>query len=272
MFNFIKNKFAFIIIISVLTLGLLIAGAIVMYQDNSKVFESEGYIISTTTKKNSKYYFSPNTKYKENVDKDITFKDSDSKSVTVSSENFVHYQNGSISFLTRGALLNLGEINSSALNYYNVDNDDIITYKNKNYVVNSNKGTVNIESFIGRISDNKYIIAGNNLSLKIPNKTEKITGDYFEVLFIENGIVKIDNKDVSYQVTAQNSFINVGNNIRINLGNEKIYNEGSAKMLLSQITINGDENINLDDNKKDKNGADGNGAGEDRRGKESGHA
>ena len=117
MFNFIKNKFAFIIIISVLTLGLLIAGAIVMYQDNSKVFENEGYIISTTAKKNSKYYFSPNTKYKENVDKDITFKDSDSKSVTISSENFVHYQNGSISFLTRGALLNLGEINSSALNY-----------------------------------------------------------------------------------------------------------------------------------------------------------
>ncbi|MBQ6494908.1 MAG: hypothetical protein IJI49_02790 [Bacilli bacterium] len=259
MFNFIKNKFAFIIIISVLTLGLLIAGAIVMYQDNSKVFESEGYIISTTTKKNSKYYFSPNTKYKENVDKDITFKDSDSKSVTVSSENFVHYQNGSISFLTRGALLNLGEINSSALNYYNVDNDDIITYKNKNYVVNSNKGTVNIESFIGRISDNKYIIAGNNLSLKIPNKTEKITGDYFEVLFIENGIVKIDNKESSYQVTAQDTTISVGNDTVIDLGTGKIFHNGEAKMLMSQLTINGDENIDIETPEKKDNDSSGSG-------------
>ncbi len=193
MFNFIKNKFAFIIAISALTLIMLVAGAVILYQDNSKVFENEGYIISSTAKKNAKYYFSANTKYKENVDSDIVFKDSDSKSVTVSAENFVHYQNGSIGFLTNGALLNLNEINSSALNYYNVRNDDIITYKNKNYVVKSNKGEVNIESLIGRISDNKYIVAGKNVTLKVPNKTEKISGNYFEILFIENGIVKIDN-------------------------------------------------------------------------------
>ena len=126
MFNFIKNKFAFIIAISLLTLILLVAGAVILYQDKSKTFKNEGYIISTTTKKNSKYYFSPNTKYKSNVDNDIVFKDSDSKKVTVSSENFVHYQNGSLAFLTKGAILNLNEINSSAMNYYNVDNDVVI--------------------------------------------------------------------------------------------------------------------------------------------------
>ena len=270
MFNFIKNKFAFIITISVLTLGLLIAGAVIMYQDNTKTFENEGYIISTTAKKNSKYYFSPNTKYKENVDKDIVFKDSDSKSVTVSAENFVHYQNGSLSFLTKGAILNLGEINSSALNYYNVDNDDLITYKNKSYVVNSNKGTVNIDSFIGRISDNKYIIAGKDLALKIPNKTEKITGDYFEVLFIENGIVKIDNNEVSYQVTAQDTTISVGNDTVIDLGTGKIFHNGEAKMLMSQLTINGDENIDIEtvDNKEDKSKGSGSGEGTDGNGED----
>ena len=40
--------------------------------------------------------------------------------------------------------------------------------------------------------------------------------DYFEVLFIEEGIVKIDNQEASYQVTAQDSYIYVGNNIIIN--------------------------------------------------------
>lgn len=262
MFNFIKNKFAFIIGISLLTLLLLVIGAVVLYQDNSKIFETEGYIISTNSKNNIKYYFSPNTKYKDSVDNNVVFKDTDSKSVSVSNENFVHYQNGSIGFLTRGAILNLSEINSAAMNYYNVNDDDIITYRNNNYIVESNKGTVNIETFIGRISDNKYIVAGKDLSLKIPNNSEKITGDYFEILFIENGIVKIDNQEVSYQVTAQDTSISVGNNIMLDLGTGKIYYNGEAKMLMSQLTINGNENIDIDTVEKEKEDEAGSASGE----------
>ena len=262
MFNFIKNKFLFIIAISVLTLILLVVGAITLYKDESASFSDEGYIISTTTKKNAKFYFSANTKYKDNADNKVTFKNIKSKTVSVDPASFVHYNNGSILFLQKGALVNLNEINSPIVSYYNVTRNNIIKKDNNYYTVSSNGEDINLNSFIGRISDKKYIFAGNNLSLEIPSKNNKITGDYFEVTYIKDGIVKIDNKDVSYQVTAQNSFINVGNNIRINLGNEKIYYEGSAKMLLSQITINGDENINLDVNKENGSGAGGNGSGD----------
>ena len=53
MFKFIKNKFLFIVIISVITLVLLVIGAIALYKDESLVFNNEGYIISTTTTKKS---------------------------------------------------------------------------------------------------------------------------------------------------------------------------------------------------------------------------
>ena len=106
---------------------------------------------------------------------------------------------------------------------------------------------------MGRISDNKYIIAGKDLVLKVPNNDQRITGDYFEILFIENGIVKIDNQEASYQVTAQNTSISVGDNITIDLGTGKIAYNGDVKMLMSQLTINGDENINLDVAEKDNN-------------------
>lgn len=262
MFNFIKNKFLFIIAISILTLIVLIALAVTLYKDESTSFSDGGYIISTTTKKNAKYYFSANTKYKDNADNKVTFKNNKSKKVAVDPASFVHYDNGSIVFLQKGALLNLNEINSSIVSYYNVTRDNIIKKNSNNYSVSSNGEDISLNSFIGRISDNKYIVAGSNLSLEVPGENDKITGDYFEVTYIKDGIVKIDNKNVSYQVTAQNSFINVGNSIRINLGNEKIYYDGSAKMLLSQITINGDENINLDVNKKDSKKDEENGTGE----------
>lgn len=261
MLKFIKNKFVFIIGISVITLVLLIVGAISLYEDKSLSFSGDGYVISTTkTQEGAKYYFSANTKYSKNVDNDVTFKDNDSKDVVVSPASFVHYLDGSIGYLQRGALVNLGEVNSSLINYYNVNENNLISYKSGNYSFAINGDDVLVNAFVGRISDNKYIIAGSGLSLQLPNKTDKIEGDYFEVLFVEGGIVKIDNQQASYQVTAQDSYIYVGDNVIINLGNEKILYDGQAKMLLSQITINGDENIDLDE--IDRNGSGGGGSGD----------
>ena len=241
-----KNKFFVIIGLSVITLVLLVVGAVTLHKDNSVSFSNDGYILSTSASEEEKYYFKADTKYKKNVDGDVVFNDKNNNSVVVDTANFVHYSNGPIAFLQKGAIVNLKEINKPIISYYNVTPDNIIGYDSNGYVVKTNNNeNVSIDSFVGRISDNKYIIAGNDLSLKIPNKSGEIEGDYFEVLFIEDGIVKIDNEDNSYQVTAQGTYFYVGNDIIINLGDGKIYYDGEAKMLLSQITINGDENIDL---------------------------
>lgn len=261
MFKFIKNKFLFIVLISVATLALLIVGALSLYKDTSSIFASDGYIIEATSKTNNKYYFSANTKYKENVDEKITFSDTESNKVVVDPASFVHYLNGNISFLQRGAIVNLEELNSPMVSYYNITDQNTIVYENGEYTVTSNGKKISIESLIGRISDKKYIIAGKNLSLKIPKVEEQISGEYFEILYIEEGIVKIDNQEASYQVTAQDSYVYVGDNITISLGDGKIFYEGEAKMLLSQITINGDENIDLDVEKENTTGGGGTGSG-----------
>ena len=36
-------------------------------------------------------------------------------------------------------------------------------------------------------SDNKYIVAGNNLSVERPTSDSKISGDYFEITYIKDG-------------------------------------------------------------------------------------
>ena len=260
MLKFIKNKFLFIVLISIATLAVLIIGALTLYEDTSSVFASDGYILETTSETNKKYYFSANTKYKENVDEQITFSDNDSNTVAVDPASFVHYLNGNVSFLQKGALVNLADINSPMVSYYNITSDNTIIKEDEQYTVTSNDKKINIESFVGRINDNKYLIAGSDVSIKIPKVEEKIYGEYFEILYIEEGIIKIDNQEASYQVTAQDSYVYVGENITINLGNGKIFYDGEAKMLLSQITINGDENIDLDV-VEDKNTGGGSGDG-----------
>lgn len=259
--KFIKNKFLFILLISITTLIILIIGAVSLHKDNSLIFDNDGYVIETTTKTNTKYYFSANTKYKENVDEQITFLDKDSNKVAVAPASFVHYNNGNISFLQKGALVNLADITNPMVSYYNITNQNTIVHENNHYIITSNEKKISIDSFIGRINDQKYIIAGKNITLKIPTEEARITGDYFELTFIEEGIVKIDNEDRSYQVTAQDTYIYVGDSITINLGDGKIFYDGDAKMLLSQITINGNENINLDVEKDKNGGGGGNGNG-----------
>lgn len=255
-----KKNFLFIILISIATLAILVVGALSLYKDNSLVFANDGYIIETSTKTNTKYYFSANTKYKENVDEKITFEDKDNNKVSVDPASFVHYNNGNVSFLQKGALVNLVDITSPMVSYYNITKENTIVKEQAHYTVISNDKRINIDSFIGRINDNKYLIAGKNIELKIPTENNRIIGDFFEVNYIEEGIVKIDNKDHSFQVTAQDSYIYIGENITINLGDGKIFYDGDAKMLMSQITINNNENIDLD--VEEQQGGSGGGSGE----------
>ena len=115
-----KKNFLFIILISIMTLVVLVVGAFTLYKDTSLEFASDGYIIETSTKTNTKYYFSANTKYKENVDDKIAFEDKENKKVSVDPASFVHYNNGNVSFLKKGALVNLTDITSPMVSYYNI--------------------------------------------------------------------------------------------------------------------------------------------------------
>ena len=258
----LKNRFVIIIGLSVITLVLLIIGAVTLYEDNSLSFLNDGYILSTTASTDDRYYFSANTKYKKNVDDNVVFSDRESNDVVVDPASFVHYADGSITFLKRGAIVNLNELNNPIISYYNVTNDNLISYDSDRYVITTNNDeNVVVNSFVGRINDSKYIIAGSDLSVKIPDQSEEISGSYFEVLFIEEGIVKVYNEEDSFQVTAQGTYFYIGDNIIINLGDNKIYYDGEAKMLLSQITINGDENIDLAVNDDATGGGSGTGDG-----------
>lgn len=254
-----KSNFLFIVGISIIVIVLFIVGFVVFYEDSSFIFNNDGYIISATENSSDSYSFANGTKYKSNLNNDIAFEDTNKKSVAVDSACFVHYQDGSLSFLQNGALLDLDKVNDDYVPYYNISNKFIINYSNGIYSITNDTKSLSFSNWIGRISDSKYIVVGKNLSLKIPGVNKSIEGDYFEFLFMTDGVVKIDNQDVSYQVTAQGSTVYVGDNVRIDLGEGQIFYNGESKMLLSQITISGDENISFDEGNGGSGGGDGSG-------------
>lgn len=257
------KNFWLILSLSIITLIALTIGVIFLTRKSTKEFYSAGYIINSTASKSDKYYFNENTVYKENVFDEYTFKDVDNKEVSTSKDNFIHYLDESLSFMKNGVILDLDNFNEKLVPYYNVTDKIILKYSNGGYIVETNDKTLVFGNLLGRITDNKYIVLGSDIRIKLSGNEEAVKGKYFELLFVEDGIVKVENNEGSYQTTTEGTTIFIGDNIRIDLGSKKVFYGEEEKLTLDEMTINGNENINLDTSKvkedKDNNGGTGTG-------------
>ena len=239
------KSFWIILIISIISLVILTVGVIFLTKKSEKEFYSAGYIISSNKTNTDKYYFNDNTVYKENVFDEYVFKNVDNKEVSTSKDNFIHYLDNSLSFMKNGVILDLDNFNENLVPYYNITDKSIIKYTNGSYYVETADKTLIFGNFLGRISENKYIVVGKNIKTKLAGNEELVSGDYFEILFVEDGIVKIENQEGSYQTVSDGTIIYVGDNIKINLGDQNVYYGDENKLSLSEMTIDGDENIDI---------------------------
>lgn len=255
------KSFWIILVISIVALIILTIGVIFLTRKSSKEFYSAGYIINSTASKSDKLYFKDNTVYKENVFEEYVFKNVDNKEVNVDKNNFIHYLDNSLSFMKKGVILDLDNISTSLVPYYNITDASIIKYNNGGYYIETADKTLVFGNFLGKITDNKYIVVGKDIKIKLAGSNETVSGDYFEILFVEDGVVKIENQEGSYQTVSDGTTIYVGNNIKIDLGDKNVYLDDNSKLSLNEMTIDGNENINITpsdgkvkDDKKDNKG------------------
>ena len=239
------KSFWIILIISVITLIALTLGVIFLTRKSSKEFYSAGYIISSNATKSDKLYFNDNTVYKENVFDEYVFKNTDNKEVSTDKNNFIHYLDNSLSFMKNGVILDLDNINTSLIPYYNITDASIIQYNNGGYYIETADKTLTFGNFLGKITDNKYIVVGKDVKIKLAGSNEEVSGNYFEILFVENGVVKIENQEGSYQTVSDGTTVYVGDKIKIELGDKDVLLDDENKLNLNEMTIDGNENIDI---------------------------
>ena len=260
-----NSRFLFILASSLVVLILLTVGAFYLFDETDDVFVKSGYVLNPLSSTSEKYFFEENTGYKENLSSMVEFVDVDDNTVSILKDSFLHYDDGSLSFLKKGAILDLDTLKKDgAVAFYNITDESIIEKRDSGYFIESAAGDVRLINFVGRISDDKYIVVGD-LSLKMAGNSTTIKGDYFEIVYIEEGIVNIENKDVKYQVTADGTLIYVGSDKVIDLGDKKITVNGVDLMSITAITIDGDENIEIipkgNEEEEEPDTGEGNGAG-----------
>ena len=242
-----KRSFGFILTVSIFSLIVLFTAVFFLTRGNKTTFKSSGYIISFEKGNTIVDKFEEGTEYKENLNGELVFKNTENKKATSALDNFIHYENGDVAYLQNGVILDLSKINETIIPYYNITNKSLIEKEDNKYIIRTINGNLEINNWLGKISENKYIISGEKLTLKLAGSADILysSENFFEFSYIENGVVVISDGINTRSATADETYFYIGENTVINLGDKNIYFNNEEKVSLEQITINGDENIDI---------------------------
>ena len=223
----------------------------------SESFYTKGYISISDFSSSKKIYFDEGTSYKRGYSKQLIFRDTENVKREVPKDSFVFYSDKSINYLSDGVLMDLNGLNGSFIPYYNIKSNYLIEYKDGKYVIDAKEKDIILNNFIGRINEQKYLVAGNDLKLKVSSSEKLIPGYYFELNFGEGNLVKIDNDELSLETASDECYIMVGDDIKIDLSKKTIYYKDEEKANLLEIIIDNDANIDIEYNENSGNGGSG---------------
>lgn len=240
-----KKIITIILPIIAVTAAIFVFG-LKVYQDSFDRFQYDGYVIGASTgKESAKYHFTRDEKYKVNAtNNEVEFTNSEEKEVTISDASFVHYADGSISTFKKAVVLNLENVKTDSLQYYNIFKGSVFTKTNEGYQIQYLENKLTFNNFIVKISDAKYMIVGKNLEIAYGDKKETIKDGFLEINYLDGNIIRIENQDFLLQNISSDFKINI-EGIDLDLLNKKIIYEEKTKVNLGEITIDSDDNIEI---------------------------
>lgn len=239
-------------------LGLFLFGRM---SAESKKFEfgnGNGYIISSVLTEDgvssTRQYFDANTSYKAIRSEEIEFKNTSGEQAQVPTDSFVHYADGSIGFLKKAALLDFSKLKDSkdqVVTYYGLMPSSILKYTTAGYVADLHGEKQTFESILVKISDDRFLIAAPEITVKVGEVTKTIKNGYLEITYFDGDIIRVENQELTYQSIADDMEITVGDT-RVDLRSRFIHKNGVAVLDMGLITIDSDDNIVLSEYKEEE--------------------
>lgn len=249
------KKILFVIITVSLMITVIFLYGIKTKENRLGEFNDSGYIIGRSYESavlsTTKYYFNGGTKYKKDYEKNYIFANTDNENVKVSENSFIHFSDKSISVLNKTAILNLDNLNDSLIKYYNLYVGTRLVNKDNIYYTETLNNKISFTNFLMKIDENKYMIVSPKINLNLMGSNKEILNSYLEFEFFDGNIVRMENQEMQIQNVSSNFYIELSNNVKIDLSTKNIFLNNDKKLNLSQITI--DKNDNIDIKKEETN-------------------
>lgn len=242
-----KKYILFLILILVVVSNFFIANTVMVNNNANKKFAKSGYVLKYTNDA-ERYYFGEEATYKESYNDQVVFKDVENDKVVVDKNNFIHYSDGSISSFKKGALINLDEIETDPITYYNFSANKVLKkLSNNKYIAKNLDKELEFTNLIWKITDKKYLLVGSPLKIIFDDENVKEIDGYLEIEYTDNEVVKIYNQELKYETISTEVYLQVGDDIKINLGNKIISKNDIKEMSLGNMVIDSNDNVNMID-------------------------
>lgn len=252
-----KNKQLAIIISAVMIL-LVIIGVLtgVNYNHSFLKFAGDGFILvpsdksEITTNVNEQYYFSSGSKYRKQFGTTVSFKDSTGNSVKTTTEQFVHFNDGSLTSFTKGVVMSLSEIEKEQVTYYGVSDKTTLYKDGMSYSMSYLGDAMQLQEFVWKIADNSYMIVSPQIKIHLSDETEVVLDDYVQVSYVDGGIVRLIHQQGTYQTISQDAYLVSDGGARLDLLAKSFECDGEQVLSLDDMVIDASSNLVLDEDEE----------------------
>ncbi|MCR5431519.1 MAG: collagen-like protein [Lachnospiraceae bacterium] len=246
-----KNRLVMIVlgIIVILAAGAVVY-AIYSTQSGKEVFAEDGYIIvydeSNTEQPAKKYHFNEGTAFKRSYEGTIQFRDTDGNTVTADANSFVHYDSGASASLSKSVLLDLDEVESTAVSYYGLNSDTTVDRSGSSYSIStSDEETVDLTNYLWKTGENRYMMVSDHITVAFQSGERREFDDYVELVYQEGGMVTIINGDTVIRDASKNTYLETDTGVKINLATQVVLKDNDIRMTLGQMTTDAEQVVSV---------------------------
>lgn len=252
-----KSKQLRIIMVVVFALILVVTGLTTKTMlDSTKQFSQDGYVLvpsrdtEVTTNVNEQYYFSAGTNYRKKYGQTIKFKDTSNQEVSMGTEEFVHYNDGSLGAFTKGVVMDLAEIGDNQVTYYGVSDKTTILKSGQDYSMSYLGDSLTLNEFIWKIADDTYMLVSPQITLHLTDDIEIVLEDYVQVQYVAGGIARLVHQRGTYQTVSDDAYLQSDSGFQLKLTERAFYNGLEKAVSLDEMVIDSSTNLLVDENEE----------------------
>ena len=249
----VMAKYKSLIVTTLLSVAALtgaVTTGVVRNRSMASSFEGDGYIVNVAETEEGltaePVYFSAGTKYKKTYPDEAVFKDIRGTKYTVDQDSFVHYQDGSMSAMTSGVVLNLDDVNGGLVNTYSFDAGTVLASNGTGFTAENNGTSIPFDNFVWKLSDDKYYVYSDDLKVETVNGMMEDTTGGVEVEYLEDGIIRLSTQNTAWQGIAAGAKATADDGSTLSFDNKVIADaQGDARLTLGELLMDADDNIKV---------------------------
>ncbi|MCQ2496710.1 MAG: hypothetical protein MJ131_08985 [Lachnospiraceae bacterium] len=241
-----KTKAVAVIVAFILIAALgFMAFAIIKGENSKPKFADDGFVIAydeTDSGSEGKvYYFTEGTKYSFKYPDQIKFVDTEGETISVKKDSFVHYNSGDVASLSDSVLVNLDEVDSSAVNYYGLSSDMLLDKSGSAYSIDSQSGNIGLEELLWKTGNNRYLLAADDIFVSVASGNEYQFKDFVELYYYDSGMLSIISPDGVVKTASADCYITTGNGATLNASNKTVVDNGQVKFCYDDMNFTNEE-------------------------------